>query len=150
MNGRLRPDSHGNERNFYPLKNLSGHSFRTEPCNIFALFTRNWRTGLKFNLHAQSATFRNPKWRQERERLTIVAELPRIHATTPLPYKNLDGEGVCSVPVKFSTVPAKNLSPIWAFKFLNSEAWFRVKGTPKCTNLQLVENSSGTVWIRPD
>ena len=30
----------------------------------------------------------------------------RIHATTPLPHKDLDDNGVYSAPVKFSTVPA--------------------------------------------
>ena len=74
------------------------------------------------SVHAQSATLRNPNWRQERESLRIVAELPLIHATTPLPCKNLDGQGVHSAPVKFSTVPAKNWSSILAFKFLNGEA----------------------------
>ena len=39
--------------------------------------------------NAQSATWANPKWR-------LPAELPVIHATTPLPYKNLDGYG-CSL-----------------------------------------------------
>ena len=34
--------------------------------------------------NAQSATGANPKWR-------LPAELPDIHATTPLPYQNLDG-----------------------------------------------------------
>ena len=57
-----------------------------------------------------------------KRRLTIVAELPRIHATTPLPCKNLDRQGVHRAPVKFSTVSATKLSPIQAFKFLNGEA----------------------------
>ena len=30
----------------------------------------------------------------------------RIHATTVLPHKDLDGNGVQSAPVKFATVPA--------------------------------------------
>ena len=47
------------------------------------------------------------RMRQERERLTIAAVLPRIHATMPLPCKNLEDQGVHSAPVKFSTVPAK-------------------------------------------
>ena len=43
--------------------------------------------------------------------------MPRIQETTPLTYKNLDGHGIHSVPVKYSTVPAKNLTSILAFKF---------------------------------
>ena len=34
-------DSHGSGRTFYRLKHLTGHFVRTEPYNIFALFTRN-------------------------------------------------------------------------------------------------------------
>ena len=43
--------------------------------------------------------------------------MPRIQETTPLKYKNLDGRGIHSVPVKYSTVPAKNLTNILAFNF---------------------------------
>ena len=49
-------------------------------------------------------------------------ELFGIHVTTPLPCKYLDGQGVHSQPVKFSTVPVKILSPIWAFEVLNVKA----------------------------
>ena len=65
------------------------------------------------SVHAQSATLGNPKW-------LLPAELPRIHATTPLPCLNLGGHGVRRAPVQFSTVPAKNSSPILAFKFLTA------------------------------
>ena len=91
-------------------------------------------------IHVQSATLRNPKWRPERERLTIVAELPRVPATTPLPCKNLEGQGVHSAPVKFSIVPAKNSSPILGHQIIEWQGvyilvrlvWFCVNGTPKC------------------
>ena len=49
---------------------------------------------------------------------TFPAELPRIHATTPLPYKNLDGQGGHTAPVKFSAVPAKNSSSNLDVEFL--------------------------------
>ena len=52
----------------------------------------------------------------------LPAELPRIHATTPLPCKNLDCQVVHSTLVEFSTVPAKTSPPNLAFKFLNDEA----------------------------
>ena len=60
--------------------------------------------------HAESATLANLKWR-------LPTELPCIQETTPLKYKNLDGRGIHSVPVKYSTVPAKNLTNILAFNF---------------------------------
>ena len=74
------------------------------------------------SVHAESATLRNPKWRQEREKLTIVADLPRIYATTPLPCKNFDGQGVHSAPVKFSNLTAKKFVPDMGVKFLNGKA----------------------------
>ena len=36
--------------NFRPVEKLTVYSVRTEPCNTFALFTRNLRTGWNFNV----------------------------------------------------------------------------------------------------
>ena len=44
---------------------------------------------------------------------------PRNHATTPLPYKKLDGQGVHTVLVKFLAVTAENPSSILEGEFLN-------------------------------
>ena len=40
-----------------------------------------------------------------------------IHATTPLPHIDLNGNGVHTAPVKFSTVPAQNLISSLALGF---------------------------------
>ena len=83
--------------------------------------------------HAQRASLTNSKWR-------LPAELPRIHATVPLPYKNLHGHGVHIALVKFSTVPLKDSASILALKFSYGQ-----RGTPaKRTKFRLVWNSSGT------
>ena len=63
-------------------------------------------------VYAQSATLANPKWR-------LQAEL-RIDTTRPLPHKNFVADGVDIAPVKFSIVPANNLTSIFVFKILNS------------------------------
>lgn len=60
----------------------------------------------------RAATLANPKWR-------LQAEL-RIYATTPLPHKNFVADGVDIALVKFSIVPANNLTSIFVFKILNS------------------------------
>ena len=49
--------------------------------------------------NVQSAALANPKRR-------LPAEVPSIHSTTRLPYKNVDGQGVHTWPVKFLTVSA--------------------------------------------
>ena len=49
--------------------------------------------------NVQSAALANPKRR-------LPAEVPRIHSTTRLPYKNVDEQGVHTAPVKFLTVSA--------------------------------------------
>ena len=69
------------------------------------LFTRNCRTVI-FSSKASNNTSRKSMF-------------ARIHAATPLPFKNLGGHGVHTLPFKFSTVSVKNLTSILAFKFLN-------------------------------
>ena len=59
---------------------------------------------------------------KRREYLTIIAELPTHPCNHAFAVQNLDGQGVHSASVKFSTVPAKHSSPIWAFKYLKGEA----------------------------
>ena len=44
----------------------------------------------------------------------------RIDVTTPLPHKNFVPDGVDIALVKFSIVPANNLTSIFVFKILNS------------------------------
>ena len=50
----------------------------------------------------------------------LLAEIPRIHATTPLQYKNRNGYGVHTAPVKFATLYwLKNWQRFWTFIFFN-------------------------------
>lgn len=68
--------------------------------------------------------------------------------TSPFWYENLDGYGFQNVLDTFSTLSAKNLTSVLAFKFLNGEAskflydyGGSVRTTPKRTNFQPVEIS---------
>ena len=79
----------------------------------------------------------------------FAAEQPRIHATTPLLYKNLAGHGVHTLPLKCLTVVVKNLTlnfiterpDIKIFVWL---ARFHVNRTPNHMNFRQVENSTST------
>ena len=107
----------------------------TEPFNIFALLTWNLQTSLRiliffscFSIYpcAEHYFTWNPVW-------PLPAELPRIHATTALLHKNLDGYGVHTS---------------WFFSFQMFErlgvqifvrlACFRANETPKRTNLSFI------------
>ena len=107
----------------------------TEPFNIFALLTWNLQTSFRMLIIfscfsicpcAEHYFTWNPTWR-------LPAELPRIHATTPLLHKNLDGYGVHTS---------------WFFSFQMFErlgvqifvrlACFRANETPKRTNLSFI------------
>lgn len=63
--------------------------------------------------HAKSATSANPKWR-------LSTELPCIYETTPSPPKNVHGYSAHNAHVKFSTVPAKKMNSILAFKYFKA------------------------------
>ena len=106
----------------------------TEPFNIFAFLTRNLRTSLRifffrcFSIYpcAEHYFIWNPVWR-------LPAELPRIHATTPLLDKNLDGYGVHTSWFFF-------FSNVWTVRrsIFVRLACFRANETPKRTNLSFI------------
>ena len=93
------------------LKNLTGHFILAEPFNIFALGSHKtdepaWILTLAFFSSCSFTIcpcteryFSKSEWR-------LPTELPRIQETTSH-----------SVPVKYSTVPAKNLTYILAVNF---------------------------------
>ena len=62
------------------------HAVHTELTNYVELNFSPLFPVVLLSANAQSATWANPKWR-------LPAELEDIHATTPLPYRNLDGYG---------------------------------------------------------
>ena len=115
--------------------------------NIFAPFTRNWRNKLSQLTCVAGLTicsciecyFKKSKWH-------LPADLPRIHATTPLSHNKLNGNH--TAPVKFSTVLPLNFTSVLAFQFSLTATclcfctrlwWFPVNGTPKSRNFQPVE-----------
>ena len=55
----------------------------------------------------------------------------RIHATTPLPHKDLDDNGVYSAPVKFSTVPALISSLALGFWTTKRKYFHTLSGVPR-------------------
>ena len=75
-------------------------------------FVGGFQYHLPDTVYAQSAILAKPKWR-------LQAEL-RIDVTTPLPHKNFVADDVDTALVKFSIVPANNLTSIFVFKILNS------------------------------
>ena len=84
---------------------------------------------LLLSTHAKSATSANPKW-------SLSAELPRIHETTPSPPKNVHGYSAQTAQVKFSTVPAKKMNSILAFKYFKARGlnFYTVKIVPSKRN----------------
>ena len=88
---------------------------------VHALFTRSWRTKLIFNLCER---FYQPPMRRALLQ-QISAELPRIHAATPLLYKNWDGYGY----------RLKNLTLILAFKYLERLGWCLLRVGDKIVNV---------------
>ena len=74
-------------------------------------FVGGFQYHLPDTVYAQSTTLAKPKWR-------LQAEL-RIDVTTPLPHKNFVPDGVDIALVKFSIVPANNLTSIFVYKILN-------------------------------
>ena len=107
----LRLRSHGTGRIFNRLKHLTGYFTHTGPCNVFALFALKWKPGLI--LTSVSGFTICPC----AERYRLPAELPRIHVTTPLPCKNLDGQGVHTAQVKFRPCRPKIRPRIWRSNF---------------------------------
>ena len=93
------------------LKNLTAHgtvqyfrSLDTEFTNQFQNFNY-FQLFFHLPICAEHYFIWNPVWR-------LPAELPRIHATTPLLHKNLDGYDVHTLSVKSSTVPVQNFTSI--------------------------------------
>ena len=108
--------SQGTARIFDELKNLCRHFVRMEQFNIFALFTRNWPTRLNFNLCSGFIICSCAKCIQNG-----VFQLS-YHASMQPRLCRINAYGVYTTPVKFWTVPAKNLTLILAFKLLNGWA----------------------------
>ena len=108
---------------------------RHGPFNIFALLTWNLQTSFRiliifscFSIYpcAEQYFTWNPVWR-------LPAELPRIHATTALLHKNLDGYGV-HTSGNFLFQMFERLG-VQIFLRL---ACFRANETPKRTNLSFI------------
>ena len=124
---KTRVSSYGTGRIFDRLKNLTRHFVHTEPFNIFALFTRNRRTShlsmLRALLQQIQTGISQPSYHASMQLRLCRTKFQTVMAFTPgrsnFSYKNLDGYGVHIASVKFSPMPALNLTSILVIECLN-------------------------------